>query len=96
MELVFAEMSQETRHEMPAIEIDLFSERPALASLLPGGDLLQGKKRRVPIDASSDLEALIARCFVREQFVAMAHWSLGGRRTLDQAHVHRKIYPFVI
>ncbi len=96
VELVFAEMSQETRHEMPAIEIDLFSERPALASLLPGGDLLQGKKRRVPIDAPSDLEALIARCFVREQFVAMAHWSLGGRRTLDQAHVHRKIYPFVI
>jgi S1-C subfamily serine protease len=94
--LVFAEMSQETRHGMPAIEFDLFSERPALASLLPGGDLLQGGSRRTPIDAASDLEGLIARCFVREQFVAMAHWSLGGRRTLDQAHVHRKVYPFVI
>lgn len=94
--LVFAAMSQETRHEMPAIEFDLFTGRPALASLLPGGDLLRGKKRRTPITAPADLEALIARCFVREQFVAMAHWSLGGRRTLDQAHVHRKMYPFVI
>jgi S1-C subfamily serine protease len=96
MEMVFAAMSQETRHEMPAIEIDLFSGRPALASLLPGGDLLRGVKRRTPIAAPSDLETLMTRCFVREQFVVMAHWSLGGRRTLDQAHVHRKIYPFVI
>ena len=95
-ELVFAAMARDIRDEMPAIELDLFSGRPSLASLLPGGDLLRGKKRRTPIAAPSDLEALIARCFVREQFVAMAHWSLGGRRTLDQAHVHRKIYPFVI
>ena len=95
-ELVFADMSQETRREMAEIEIDLFSGRPALASLLPGDDLLRGDHRRTPIAAPSDLEELISRCFVREQFVAMAHWSLGGRRTLDQAHVHRKIYPFVL
>jgi S1-C subfamily serine protease len=95
-DLVFAAMSRETREDMAAIELDLFTGRPALASLLPGGDLLRGESRRTQIAASSDLEALIARCFVREQFVAMAHWSLGGRRTLDQAHVHRKIYPFVI
>ncbi len=93
---VFDGMSPEARAAMPAIEIDLFAERPLLASLLPGGDLLQGKQQRLPAGTAEDLAALLARCFVREQFVAMGHWSLGAGRTLDRAQVHRKIYPFVI
>ncbi len=96
IEMVFQAMSRRARLGMPAIEAELFAEQPILASVLPGDDMLEGRKKRIPINETEDLAAIIERCFVQEQFVAMGHWSLGGRRTLDRAQVHRKIYPFVI
>ena len=94
--VAFASMSGAARASLPEPEAELFSARPALASLLPGADLLRGTTRRTPVRSAGDLAALIGRCFVDNQFVALAHWDLGGGRTLDRAHVHRKIYPVVL
>jgi S1-C subfamily serine protease len=94
--LAFASMSSSARSGMPIMEADLFAERPVLDALLPGRDALAGASRRVPIASPADLSTLLDRCFVEEEFVALAHWSLGGRRTLDRAHVHRKVYPVVL
>ena len=89
-------MSSDTRLSMPALEAELFAEGPVLGSILPGRDLLDGRRRRIPVDSLEALASLVRRCFVQDQFVALAHWNSKPRRTLDRAHVHRKIYPVVI
>ena len=94
--LALAGMSQRTRRDLPEFEAVLFDERPALVSILPGQNALAGLTRRLPALSASDLRAIIERCFVEEQFVALAHWDFDGRKTLDRAHVHRKVYPVVL
>ena len=94
--LALAGMSSRTRRDLPEFEAILFDERPALMSVLPGQNALAGLTRRLPVVSSGDLAAIMARCFVEEQFVALAHWDFGGRKTLDRAHVHRKVYPVVL
>ncbi len=93
--LAFASMTPGARTEMPVFEADMFAERPVLASILPGADALSGASKRATVNSLDDLASLLKRCFVEEQFVALIHWSLGGR-TLDRAHVHRKVYPVVL
>jgi S1-C subfamily serine protease len=93
--LAFASMTAGARTEMQIFEADMFAERPVLTSMLPGRDALAGASKRALITSLDDLASLLKRCFVQEQFVALAHWSLGGR-TLDRAHVHRKVYPVVL
>lgn len=94
--LALASMSSRTRRDLPEFEAVLFDERPALVSILPGQNALAGLTRRLSVLSADDLEAIIGRCFVEEQFVALAHWDFGSRKTLDRAHVHRKIYPVVL
>lgn len=94
--LALAGMSPRTRRDLPEFEAVLFDERPALVSILPGQNALAGQTRRLPALSASDLRAIIERCFVEEQFVALAHWDFDGRKTLDRAHVHRKVYPVVL
>ena len=94
--LALAGISSRTRRDLPEYEAVLFDERPALVSILPGQNALAGLTRRLSILSSGDLGSIIERCFVEEQFVALAHWDIGGRKTLDRAHVHRKVYPVVL
>lgn len=94
--LVFAGMNRTARDSMPRFEAELFAASPALSSLLPGQEALEGKSRRHPVVSRDDLAALIRRCFVGEQFVALAHWSGEGQTSIDRAHVNRKIYPVVL
>jgi S1-C subfamily serine protease len=94
--LSLAGMSSFTRRDLPVFEATLFDERPALASILPGQNALDGLTRRLPIPSLDDLAAILARCFVEEQFVALAHWDFGNGKALDRAHVHRKVYPVVL
>ncbi len=94
--LALAGMSSRTRRDLPEYEAVLFDERPALVSILPGQNALAGLTRRLSVFSSGDLGQIIARCFVEEQFVALAHWDFGSRKTLDRAHVHRKVYPVVL
>ena len=94
--LALAGMSPRTRRDLPEFEAVLFDERPALVSILPGQNALEGQTRRLPALSSADLQGIIERCFVEEQFVALAHWDFDGRKTLDRAHVHRKVYPVVL
>jgi S1-C subfamily serine protease len=94
--LALAGMSSHTRRDLPEFEAVLFDERPALVSILPGQNALAGLTRRLPVLSASDLQAIIERCFVEEQFVALAHWEFAGSKTLDRAHVHRKVYPVVL
>lgn len=94
--LALAGMSPRTRRDLPEFEAVLFDERPALVSILPGQNALAGQTRRLPALSSADLQGIIERCFVEEQFVALAHWDFDGRKTLDRAHVHRKVYPVVL
>ena len=78
------------------IEAGLLAQDLVLGSLVPGQDLLAGQGRPVRVFSDDDLAALLPRCFVRDQFVALAHWSRPGSATVDRAHVHRKIYPVVL
>ena len=94
--LAFAGMSPRTRRTMATFEAEMFDERPTLGAILPGQDLLARHARRVPAALETDLAAVMARCFVQEQFVALVHWEFPGRTTLDRAHVHRKIYPVAL
>lgn len=94
--LVLTEVTARARATMPSIESDTFMPGAILESLLPGEDALAGASKRPAIDSSDDLAALLSRCFVGEQFVALAHWSREGRRTLDRVHVSRKIDPVVL
>ncbi len=94
--LVLTEATARARGTMPPIEADMFMPGARLESLLPGQDALAGASKRPLIASSEDLAALLPRCFVGEQFVALAHWSREGRRTLDRAHVSRKIHPVVL
>lgn len=94
--LALAGMSSRTRRDLPEFEAVLFDERPTLVSILPGQNALAGLTRRLPVLSASDLQAIIERCFVEEQFVALAHWDFAGSKTLDRAHVHRKVYPVVL
>jgi len=94
--LSLAGMSPRTRRDLPEFEAILFDERPALVSVLPGRNALAGLTRRLPVISAADLQEIIGRCFVEEQFVALAHWDFDGRKTLDRAHVHRKVYPVVL
>jgi len=94
--LALASMSSRTRRDLPEFEAVLFDESPALVSILPGQNALAGLTRRLAILSAGDLDAVIGRCFVEEQFVALAHWEFDGRKTLDRAHVHRKVYPVVL
>jgi S1-C subfamily serine protease len=89
-------ISREARARMTDPEMELFRERPSLGSLLPGAELLGGSSRRHPVGSAEGLAGLIGRCFVEDQFVALIHWDLGGGRTIDRAHVHRKIHPVII
>lgn len=91
-----AGMSPRTRRDLPEFEAVLFDERPALISILPGQNALEGQTRRLPALSAIDLQGIMERCFVEEQFVALAHWDFDGRKTLDRAHVHRKVYPVVL
>lgn len=94
--LTLAGMSPRARHDMAAFEAEMFDERPALGSILPGHDALSGETRRASVGSTTDLAAILERCFVRDQFVALVHWKFPGHRTIDRAHVHRKIYPVVL
>lgn len=94
--LALAGLSARTRSGMTQSEERLFAEGLVLDSILPGRKVLAGKTGRVPVITSIDLASVIPDCFVEEQFVALIHWSSGGRGTLDRAHVHRKIYPVVL
>jgi serine protease DegQ len=94
--LALAGLSPRGRRGLTEFEEGLFAEGLVLDSILPGQKVLAGKTRRVQVISARDLAPVIRDCFVDEQFVAMAHWSLGGRRSLDRAHVHRKIYPLVL
>jgi S1-C subfamily serine protease len=94
--LSLAGMNTGTRRDLPELEADLFDERPALASILPGQNALEGLTRRLPIPSLDDLSSIMERCFVEEQFVALAHWEFGNGKALDRAHVHRKVYPVVL
>ncbi len=94
--LAFAGMSAQARREIPHFEAALFADGQNLGSLLPGQDLLAGDTRRLPITTPLDLSALLPRCFVEEQFVALVHWTQAGRQTVDRAYVHRKVYPVVL
>jgi len=89
-------MSREARARMADPEAELFLEQPAMGALLPGSDLLGGSTRRLPVGSAVDLAGLLGRCFVEDQFVALVHWELDGGRTIDRAHVHRKVYPVII
>lgn len=94
--LVFASMTPDLRAEIPTLEAGMFADQPLLAAILPGLDALSGESRYLPIPSLDDFALILERCFVQEQFVALAHWSVAGRGALDRAHVHRKIYPVVI
>jgi serine protease DegQ len=94
--LIFAGMSPRARGAMPEFEAELFAQGPILGSILPGQDALAGRSGRIAIGSLDDLAALLRRCFVKEQFVAMAHWTDQGGGSLDRAHVHRKIYPVIL
>jgi S1-C subfamily serine protease len=94
--LSLAGMTSYTRRDLPEFEANLFDERPALVSILPGQNALEGLTRRLPVPTLEDLSAILERCFVEEQFVALAHWDFGSGKALDRAHVHRKIYPVVL
>jgi len=94
--IAFDSMSREARSRMTDPEAELFRERPTLGALLPGADFLGGATRRHHVGSTGDLAGLVGRCFVEDQFVALVHWQLGGGRTIDRAHVHRKIYPVII
>jgi len=94
--LAFAGISTRARSEMPPFEAELFAAGPILGSLLPGQDALAGSSKRLPVASLEDLSALLPRCFVNDQFVALAHWTSGRRKTIDRAHVHRKVYPVVL
>jgi len=94
--LALAGMTSYMRRDLPQFEANLFDERPALVSILPGQNALEGLTRRLPVPSLDDLSAILARCFVEEQFVALAHWDFGSGKALDRAHVHRKIYPVVL
>jgi serine protease DegQ len=94
--LSLAGMTSYTRRDLPEFEATLFDERPALVSILPGQNALAGLTRRLPVPSLDDLSAIMERCFVEEQFVALVHWDFGSGKALDRAHVHRKIYPVVL
>jgi len=94
--LAFAGMTQRTRFSMTAFEADLFRQEPALTSIIPGADAMAGDPKQARIGSPADLERLLPRCFVQEQFVATLHWIFNGRQSLDRAQVCRKIYPVVI
>ncbi len=94
--LSYSAMTDEARGSMPEFEAELFERGAILGSLLPGQDALAGRAARETIDSLEELSALLNRCFVNEQFVALAHWSDRGGGSLDRAHVHRKIYPVVL
>jgi hypothetical protein len=94
--LSLAGMTPFIRRDLPEFEATLFDERPALVSILPGQNALAGLTRRLPVPSLEDLSAIMRRCFVEEQFVALAHWDFGSGKALDRAHVHRKIYPVVL
>jgi S1-C subfamily serine protease len=94
--LTLAGLSPRARRDMAAFEAEMFEEHPALASILPGHDALSGLSRRSTIGSSTDLATTLARCFVQDQFVALVHWEFPGRRTIDRAHVQRKIHPVVL
>ena len=93
---VLSAMTARARSGMPPFEAELFAHGPALQTILGGEDALAGEARRLPIVTSESLEEALRRCFVEGQFVALAHWSLGGRESIDRAHVYRKIYPVVL
>ncbi len=94
--VALAGMSPPARRNMPQFEASLFDEGPVLGSILPGQSVLAGRGKRVRITSLEDLGTVLTQCFVEEQFVALAHWSLEDRKTVDRAHVHRKIYPLVL
>jgi serine protease DegQ len=94
--LTFAGMSPRARGAMPGFEAELFAQGPTLGSILPGQDALAGRAGRIAVGSIDDLAVLVRRCFVKEQFVAMAHWTDRGGGSLDRAHVHRKIYPVIL
>ena len=94
--LSLAGMTSYTRRDLPEFEATLFDERPTLISILPGQNALEGLTRRLPVPSLVDLSAILSRCFVEEQFVALAHWDFGSGKSVDRAHVHRKIYPMVL
>jgi S1-C subfamily serine protease len=94
--LALAGMTSFTRRDLPEFEANLFDERPALVSILPGQNALAGMTRRLPVPSLEDLSTIMELCFVEEQFVALAHWDFGSGKALDRAHVHRKIYPVVL
>jgi serine protease DegQ len=94
--LASAGLSPRLMSELLPFEADLFASSPILGSLLPGQDALSGGTKRPAVTSADDLASLLPRCFVGEQFVALAHWTTGDMKTLDRAHVHRKIYPVVL
>ena len=94
--LSFAGMTSEARGAMPGFEADLFARGVVLDAILPGQDALAGRSGRVSIRSLDELAALMQRCFVKEQFVALAHWSNRAGSSLVRAHVHRKIYPLIL
>ena len=96
MVLASAGLSPRLMSELLPFEADLFASSPILGSLLPGQDALSGGTKRPAVTSADDLASLLPRCFVGDQFVALAHWTTGDMKTLDRAHVHRKIYPVVL
>ncbi|MGH9797862.1 MAG: hypothetical protein ACRD5D_06855, partial [Candidatus Polarisedimenticolia bacterium] len=84
------------RSRMPAFEAELFAGNPALVAIVPGQSVLDGRNRRFPVTSPGDLDAIVPRCFVGEQFVALLHWENGALGSIDRAHVDRKIYPVVL
>jgi S1-C subfamily serine protease len=94
--LASAGMSPRLMSELLPLEADLFASSPILGSLLPGQDALAGGSKRPSPTSAEDLASLLPRCFVGEEFVALAHWTTGDMRTIDRAHVHRKVYPVVL
>ncbi|MGH9749790.1 MAG: S1C family serine protease [Candidatus Polarisedimenticolia bacterium] len=94
--LAFAGLSARARSRMPAFEAELFAGNPALVAIVPGQSVLDGRNRRFPVTFPGDLDAIVPRCFVGEQFVALLHWENGALGSIDRAHVDRKIYPVVL
>ncbi len=94
--IALASMSRAASRGLAGPEAALLAERPRLASVLPGADLLRGRMRRTRVTSEENLASLMTRCFVDDQFVALVHWEIGPGQALDRVHVHRKIYPIII
>jgi S1-C subfamily serine protease len=94
--IALASMSRAASRGLAGPEAALLAERPRLASVLPGADLLRGGMRRTRVTSEENLASLMTRCFVDDQFVALVHWEVGSGQALDRVHVHRKVYPIII